>query len=668
MIQMNESWIKKLLKEENIIIVIPAIFVVLIVAAFVIYGVQEPKYTTFPTTLTTLDQQVLAETSMYEDYQTQIHTIDNPYVVENPYLISPLSALLMFETIEDEEYILVVKGKTSEADLEYLTETSKEHYIPVYGLYPDYLNTVELYEYDSLFQDKGDLAYTFTIQTDPVPEGVIAPSSITTTYSYFGDDWMLLTPATSNLPVAVDAFGEIRWYTTDPLAFAMKPLENGHFLVGSNRIMSSPYYTTSLFEIDLLGKIHIEFYIPGGYHHDFVELANGNFLVLTNDFNGTVEDKVVEISRSTGEIVDTWDIADYIPKIEGMSQMWTTTDWFHNNSIDYNETTDSILLSGRHQDIVISIGYSSKELEYVIGDSENWDEEFVQEYFLQPVGSNFEWSYAQHSAIYTPSGDIFLFDNGNNRSKLTEHYVTANNNYSRGVLYHVDSSAMEISQVFQYGRNLDNNFYSPYISNVFYYGDNHYMVHSGGIASTLEGALNIPASLYDGDLEVTLHSKTVEIENDVVVYELDMPDHYYRALRIAPQEYATYQLGSGIRLGHMMETEKYTEPVKTKFTLLHYVPQNIELSFTKETDRLIVEGRFLQGDSIYLVLESKTSTLLYHIPTSQTAYTAMCTAIFSGDDRFITYYVNEENVSGTYQMSLIVNGHRYDSYQEVTFK
>lgn len=664
---MNESWLGKLLKEDNILIIIPAIFVVLTIAAFMVYGFSEPTYAAVPKTLTTLDEQVISEQLFYEKYQEKAHTISNPFVVVNPYQISPLSALIMFDTDTSEQYVLKIKGKTAEADLEYKTTLTTFHTIPVYGLYPDYVNVIELYEYDSDLDEKGVIVATFTIKTDPLQEGAFEPTEIQTTFSYFGNDWMLLMPATSNLPVAVDAFGDVRWYLNEPLAFSMKPLENGHFLVGGDRIISSPYYTTSLFEMDLMGKIYTEYYIPGGFHHDFVELANGNFLVLTNDFEGTVEDIVVEIDRTTGEIVDTWDISDYLSHLDGMSQMWTTTDWFHNNSIDYNESTDSILLSGRHQDVVISINKTTKELEYVIGDPENWDSEFVDNYFLTPVGSDFEWSYAQHSAIYLPNGDIFLFDNGNNRSKNSDTYVSANNNYSRGVIYRVDRNAMEITQLYQYGRNLGNNFYSPYISNVDYYGDNHYMIHSGGIARTLEGSLNIPAPLYDGDLEVQASSVTVELDQGTLMYRLVMPDNYYRALRVSADEHVSFGLGGGVRLGHMMKTEPYTGDVRTKFTVLRYIPTKYDVQFTKETDRFIVEGIFHQEDIIYLVLESKTEQYTYHIPTSQTAFTAMCTAIFSTDERFITYYVNEEQMSGTYTIHLIVNGHRYNSYQEVTF-
>ena len=132
---------------------------------------------------------------------------------------------------------------------------------------------------------------------------------------------MLLTPAYNNLPVAYDYNGDIRWYTNIPLAFAPVFLDNGHLLIGTNRLLSDPYYTTGLFEMDLLGKVYKEYTIPGGYHHDVHEMENGNLLVLSNDFDGTVEDIVVEIDRLSGEVIKSWDIGDYIPKLQGMAEM-----------------------------------------------------------------------------------------------------------------------------------------------------------------------------------------------------------------------------------------------------------------------------------------------------------------------------------------------------------
>lgn len=40
---------------------------------------------------------------------------------------------------------------------------------------------------------------------------------------------------------------------------------------------------------------------------------------------------------------------------------------------------------------------------------------------------------------------------------------------------------MEIEQIWQYGKERGTEFFSPYICNVEYYDEGHYMAHSGGI-------------------------------------------------------------------------------------------------------------------------------------------------------------------------------------------
>ncbi len=664
---MNNTVFKRIFQENNIMIVVPAIVVVLIIVGFIIYGVSEPRRNVIGEVDTLLIEQRNMQTQFLDEFSVSTASKTDPYVKLDPYGISPLTALIMFETTDSEAFQIVVKGKTDDADITFNTVYQSTHNIPVYGLYPNHRNIVEIY---SLNTDNtiGELVTTVAILTDPVPSNLDEALSIETTYEYFGDDWMLLMPATNSLPVAYDYNGDVRWYTSIPLGFAPTMLTNGHLLVGTERILSDPYYNTGLYEIDLLGRIYNEFYIPGGYHHDAFELDNGNILVLSNDFEGTVEDIVVELDRSTGEVVKSWDLIDYLPEFDGMSAMWTTDDWFHNNSIFYDKATDSIVLSGRHQDAVISIGYTSNELNWVIGDPENWDPDFVAEYFFTPTGENFEWQYAQHDAQVLPNGDIFIFDNGNNKAKNSDSYVDASNSYSRGVIYDIDTDTMTISQVYQYGKELGSDFYSPYISNVAYYNDGHYMIHSGGISSSsIEGTLNIPAPLYDGEGEVTKSSITVEIEEDTIMYKLIVLNNYYRAGRITPSVGTKYTFETNQSLGNQAVTPIYKEEIDKKLTILESVPKEIEFTTTKYTDRLKVEGMFNRYDEIYLIFENTDNTVQYHIPTSRTAYTAMCTSTFLGDERFLTFYINEEGISGTYSVFLSINGHKYDTFEKVKF-
>ena len=75
---------------------------------------------------------------------------------------------------------------------------------------------------------------------------------------------------------------------------------------------------------------------------------------------------------------------------------------------------------------------------WILGDSTNWSEEY-QKYFFKPVGDDLNGKWSQHAAMILPNGDIFLFDNGNNKSKNKNEYFKASDSYSRGVIYRIDT-------------------------------------------------------------------------------------------------------------------------------------------------------------------------------------------------------------------------------------
>lgn len=107
----------------------------------------------------------------------------------------------------------------------------------------------------------------------------------------------------------------------------------------------------------------------------------------------------------------------------------------------------------------------------------------VDKYFFKPVGdlSKFDWQYEQHACVVCPDGDVMCFDNGQYRAKVKEKYIDNKDNFSRGVRYRIDTDKMEIEQVWQYGKERGQEFFSAYICNVEYYAEGHYMIHSGGI-------------------------------------------------------------------------------------------------------------------------------------------------------------------------------------------
>ena len=481
-----ESWREDMKKKHKIIggCIVGVLLLVLIV--FIGLNIISQNNTEVESIISMMDSQIEKE----KEFTIEGHTLDNPNVIVNPYGNSPLTALVIFETSEETEVSVTIPGKDKNTTYTHTFEESKEHYLPIYGLYAGKTNKITV--------SAEGKTKTIEITTEELPEDMVLPESVKAEKSKLGNELYFFTPSSAGYTVAYDVNGDVRWYLTNYAIWEMNRLENGNLLLSTERLVNSPYYMTGLYEMNLLGKIVKEYSLPGGYHHDYDELPNGNLLIASDNFSsGTVEDYIVEMDRETGEIVKTFDLTTILNKEDGKSENWTQYDWFHNNSVWYDEKTNSITLSGRHQDAVINLDYETGKLNWIIGDPTNWSEEY-QKYFFTPVGDDFEWQWSQHAAMITPEGYVFILDNGNNKSKIESEYVGASDSYTRGVMYKIDTENMTIEQIWEYGKSRGSEFYSPYISDVDYITEDHYIVHSGGIVSVDGEPSNQPAGLSEG--------------------------------------------------------------------------------------------------------------------------------------------------------------------------
>ena len=71
------------------------------------------------------------------EFEIDGYTIDNPNVILNPYGISPLTAIILFETEEELPVTITVEGKDENSTYINTFESTKKHYLPIYGLYAD---------------------------------------------------------------------------------------------------------------------------------------------------------------------------------------------------------------------------------------------------------------------------------------------------------------------------------------------------------------------------------------------------------------------------------------------------------------------------------------------------------------------------------------------------
>lgn len=598
------------------------------------------------------------------------YTIENPNVILDPYDASPLTALILFETNTEVAPKVTISGKDELSTFTHTFSKNKTHYLPIYGLYANTTNKVIIE-----FEERGKkVSKEIEIKTDKLPSNMALPTSVTAEKEYLTNDLYFYTPSSDGYTLAYDINGDVRWYLKNNAIWKIDKLKNGNLLLSTERLINNPYYMTGLYEMNMLGKIITEYSLKGGYHHDYYEMENGNLLIASDDFyndDGTVEDYIVELDRKTGKIIKTFDLKDILNMQDGKSENWTAYDWFHNNSVWYDKKTNSITLSGRHQDAVINIDYTTQKLNWIIGDSTNWSKEYQKYFFKNPDNTTFEWQWSQHAAMITPEGYVFLFDNGNNKSKQKENYVSAENSYSRGVMYKIDTKKMTIEQVWEYGKERGSEFYSPYISDVDYLEKDHYIVHSGGIVYVDGKNSNQPAGF---SKQATLVSDTVELLNNKVIFELKLPTNNYRVEKMSLyNKNEDFNPTSAKTLGSLGKTKidgkKLTLHLKANKIDQSYQSHNIQ--FSKEKDRLVFTGTFKRGTNVEVLLYKKLVVNSYQISISKKPYTALCVDVFTEEENAngltVTRYINQEGLKGKYSIYLKIGNKIYNTKEYVNY-
>lgn len=642
--------------KKKVIILVVAIIVIIIAILLRLISLASSANNEVEYVSSLIENQEKAENK----FDSEGYTFDNPNVILNPYGNSPLTALVIFETAKEEKISVVIKGKNKLSTYSHTFDEGRRHYIPIYGLYAGRENEVII--------SNGDKENTLKIKTDELPDDFVLPTKVTKDEDKLTNDLYFFSPSSKGYMCAYDTNGDVRWYLDETAIWEINRLKNGHLLVSTERLVNSPYYSTGLYEMDMLGKVYIEYSLPGGYHHDYFEMDSGNILVASNDFDnedGTVEDYIVELDRNTGNIVKRFDLKDILNMEDGKSENWTNYDWFHNNSVWYDKKSNSITLSGRHQDIVVNIDYDSGKLNWILGDNTNFSKEY-QKYFFKL--ENGEWQWSQHAAMILPNGNVFLFDNGNNKSKNKNEYVKAKDSYSRGVIYRLDTKNMIAKEVWEYGKERGSDFYSPYISDVDYISDNHYIVHSGGISYKNGKVQNQPAGIANSD---KLISDTVEILDGKVIFEMILPTNNYRVEKMSLYD-GDFSLGKAKELGGLGITEKSEE----KFSFMldgkkiddEYKKHNIKI--TKEKDRLVVTGTFKKGTPVNIILYKDMMKNIYSMRVSKTPYTALCVDLGNEDDDeniTATKYINKEGLIGKYTIFIEIAGTLYNTNEYVRF-
>ena len=370
-----------------------------------------PKETTRIASSYEIDQQLQAELE-------NGYSWEEPMVIQNPYQVSPLTAVIIFDTKEECAVRFTVKGKTEAADISGEVEAAVSHRIPVIGLYPAMENTVvlELLDKSGKVTDSQEI----TITTDELPDKLDDAVKPVKTSGESAFELTMVYGQRTTFPFAYDCMGDIRWYMSGEFTSGIYMLSNNRMIVASNEAFMPSQdkpQTTNLYEMDYLGRAYTMYYVAGGNHHEVIEKEpDGNLLVLTSSLEGHIEDKIQEIDRQTGEVVNELIMEDIFG-----GKYEDRVDWTHLNTVSYQPETDTIVISPRNLESVVKLNWTTKEIQWILCDPRFWEGTEYEKYVLQPEG-DFVYQFQQHTA-YQLETDLDGDDQTVEVSMFDNHYV-----------------------------------------------------------------------------------------------------------------------------------------------------------------------------------------------------------------------------------------------------
>ena len=499
-------------------------------------------------------------------------------VITNPYKIAPLTAIIRSGGYALSDVSVRIVPKPNGSEIKYDVDRSEvltHGGIPVFGLYPDYVNTVEVsYTRTDLKGEQKKISESYQIYAPPVyTEGNGTVSQKSTMFDtkvvkmdgefkdrlYLVNNLLVSPPKGSrvvwNNPsggalewcfypqnAIIDATGAVRWYMNVDSIYDMENVYHGGVMMGFQQGADGALtwgYGQRYVKYDIMGREIFNRRLPAGYadfSHSFDQAQNGNYLlrVAANDVKRpdgrnvrTVRDVIVEVTPA-GRVVDDWRLWEILDPyrdvvIKSLDQgavclnldadsagktlssadlaamdkeehfgditgVGIGRNWAHVNSVDYDPTDDSIIISSRHQSAIIKIG-RDKQVKWILGAPDGWQAKWSDK-VLTPVdkdgkplkcqqgkceGTNFDWTWTQHTAFRIDSKSdkrfvyVTAFDNGDGRG--LEQPALPEMKYSRAVVFKVDQEKRTVEQLWEYGKERGHSWYSPVTSLTQYEDD-----------------------------------------------------------------------------------------------------------------------------------------------------------------------------------------------------
>ena len=385
-------------------------------------------------------------------------------VVVNPYDTAPLTAVIKNGgyTLSNAKVTIVPKQGGQVISYKVADKHLRTHGgIPVFGMYPDYQNTVEV-EYDKSYKGKTEhikesykiYAPAIYLESAGTPNQkgalfdkieVTKPASAKfANRLYYVNNFVNKTGKGTkvvwNNPAGgaiewnyspnnfiLDTKGEVRWYLEPSKIYDLKQPFHAGVMMGFKQNDDGAMtwgYGQRYAKYDIMGREIFNRELPASYNdfshsmdvaqngHYFLRVANADYKRADGKNVRTVRDVIVELDRD-GNVVDDFRLYEILDPYRDIVlktldqgavclnidakkaghtassdelQSMDTHDkwgdivgagpgrnWAHVNSVDYDPSDDSIIISSRHQDAVIKIG-RDKQVKWIMGAHKGWSD------------------------------------------------------------------------------------------------------------------------------------------------------------------------------------------------------------------------------------------------------------------------------------------------------
>jgi arylsulfate sulfotransferase len=368
----------------------------------------------------------------------------------------------------------------------FLNSNSGQISLPIFGLYANYANTVELAYFfiDGSSSQESTVVSTADFvdpcgYTNPI---VLQARTASTDLSY---DYVLVKGACSAFsPAIIDSDGALRWVGTAGIAsYVSTFFDSALYLAEGAKLYRMEFDGTTSLLADYINIGVVQF------HHNIDYGKVG--LILDADTVPYLESLNLEVDGS-GRVLKTWNLADIISAAmiaggDDPSQFVSQRpdDWFHNNAVTYRKSDDSVLISSR-ENFVICLDYETNAIKWILGDpTKKWYQFASLRRYAIALAPNSLPPIGQHSVSITQDDNLLLMDNGFN--SLFHDPAGDSRDYASPRKYHLDLESNVATEIWNYPR--DQSVYSPFCSSVYEDAPLNYVVDYAIIGGTAENQL-----------------------------------------------------------------------------------------------------------------------------------------------------------------------------------